>query len=369
MSDTTGIYIHIPFCDGKCPYCDFYSHTADDSIKDAYLEALLRDIQGLDRSRIYDTIYFGGGTPSVFGGERIGAILDSLNANYIITPDAEITVECNPQRDNSEFFRIVNDTGVNRISLGLQSAVDSERRILGRRATVDDALQNINSARKSGIENISVDIMLGIPNQTIDSLDRSLDFILNSDIPHASCYMLQIEEGTFFYNHRDRYVFPDDEAVSELYLHMCDRLENAGLWQYEISNFAKNGFESRHNNRYWNLSDYYGIGASAHSFIGGQRYFYPASTTDFISGIEQVNDGKGGDAQEYIMLQLRLRQGIIFEDFYSRYNRELSRSFHKLASRYASENFGEYDDKHFALNSRGFLVSNTIISELIEVAF
>lgn len=368
-----GLYFHIPFCRSKCPYCDFYSRLPDENILDAYTDALCDEMSTGSRTAAFtenadlsfDTVYFGGGTPSVLGGERLFRILDEARKCYRIAKNAEITVECNPSGVDEEFFRQLAHGGVNRISLGLQSAVDTERRQLGRfadRAQVEKVLTNV---KKSGITNLSLDVMLGIPDQTIASLDETLQFCLSMDVPHISAYMLALEENTVFYRRRDRLNLPDEDAVCELYCHMAETLKKNGILQYEISNFAKTGFPSRHNLKYWNCEEYLGLGPSAHSFLGGKRFFFPRDTQGFIKGDKAVFDAFGGDAEEYLMLRLRLTDGVRFADYKERFDSPLPDDFLKKAHVLAGQGLMTVTDEHVTLTRNGFLISNYILSELL----
>lgn len=343
-NERSGLYFHIPFCKSKCPYCDFYSVKFDEASAQQYVQEICNEIK--QYQGIFDTVYFGGGTPSILPPELIGKVLDCARVQFEISDDAEITVECNPSKDLSEDFKKYASYGVNRISLGMQSAVDSERFALGRVAGKNEVERTINYARQSGIENISLDLMLGTPKQTIESLDYSFDFIKSVGVPHVSAYMLKIEEGTKFYQMRDRLVLPDDDTVGEMYLKTVDTLASFGIKQYEISNFAVPGFESRHNTKYWTLTPYLGIGKSAHSFWGGKRFFYDREWN-------KIDDGTGGDKEEQIMLGLRLAKGI---------DKSLvDRDFAELVKMGYVADLGE----RIALTPKGMLVSNTIINYII----
>lgn len=343
-NERSGLYFHIPFCKSKCPYCDFYSVKFDEASAQQYVQEICDEIK--QYQGIFDTVYFGGGTPSILPPKLIGKILDCARAQFEISDDAEITVECNPSKDLSEDFKKYASYGVNRISVGMQSAVDSERFALGRAAGKNEVERTINYARQSGIENISLDLMLGTPKQTIESLDYSFDFIKSVGVPHVSAYMLKIEEGTKFFQMRDRLVLPDDDTVGEMYLKTVDTLASFGITQYEISNFAVPGFESRHNTKYWTLTPYLGIGKSAHSFWGGKRFFYDIEWN-------KIDDGTGGDKEEQIMLGLRLSKGI---------DKSLvDRDFADLVKMGYVADLGE----RIALTPKGMLVSNTIIKYII----
>ena len=362
----TGIYIHIPFCKSKCPYCDFYSFKPDEAQKDSYLKAVLRYIKD-NKSQIkdsVDTVYFGGGTPSFFGGERIKAVIDCIKENYSLS-SPEITVECNPSSISDEFFRVISEAGVNRISMGMQSAVDSERKALGRLSGKAEVQNAISLAKKNGIDNISLDIMLGVPYQTMESLNESIDFLLSADINHISAYMLKIEDGTPFYKMQNDLILPDEDTVCEMYLHTVKRLSEAGFKQYEISNFSKEGFESRHNLHYWRTEEYLGIGPSAHSFLGGKRFFFERDFNSFLSCPAIIEDGDGGSEEEYIMLSLRLSEGFSKERFKERFGRYPDPAIFLKAKEYEKHGLIKTDGETISLTPEGFLLSNTIIGNLL----
>ena len=299
--EKAGLYFHIPFCKSKCPYCDFYSVKYDEELAVRYTDEIIQIMKQYQGS--FDTVYFGGGTPSVISAELIGKILNEARRQFYIAPDSEITIECNPSKDLSEDFEKYAEYGINRISLGMQSARNEERFALGRSAGRVQVEKAIADSRRAGIENISLDLMLGTPKQTLDTLDESLDFIKSVGVPHISAYMLKIEQGTRFFEMREKLILPNEDETCEMYLKTVKALSEMGLTQYEISNFAKSGYESRHNLKYWNLVDYLGIGKSAHSFWQGERFFYDCN-------FKKISDGTGGGRDEKIMLGLRLNKGI-----------------------------------------------------------
>lgn len=362
--DKLGIYIHIPFCKSKCPYCDFYSMRSDEIGYDDYTMCVLENLEmWADKlNRKADTLYFGGGTPSVIGGRNI--VLITRRAKELFGIDGEITVECNPSATEDGFFETVSSAGVNRISLGMQSAVDSERKKLGRRADKNRIAECIAEARSAGIENISLDVMLGVPEQTKESLTETARFCIEMNVPHISAYMLKLEEGTYYYNNAEKLNLPDEDKTADMYMLFGDLLEKNGFRNYEISNFAKHGYEGKHNLKYWNCEEYLGIGSAAHSFIDGKRFYYPRDIEYFKSGKPPIDDGNGGDEEEYIMLRLRLADGIIFEDFEKRFSKKLSEKIIEKAKTFETKNLVTITEKSLALTREGFLISNYIISEL-----
>lgn len=354
-----GIYIHVPFCRSKCPYCDFYSFKAQSDDMYRYCDAVKKSMKNFFASNAdvrADTLYFGGGTPSLLGGERISSLVDTVSS--VLTNDAEITVECNPSDDLNSFFSEVSSNGVNRISLGMQSAVTHERHKLGRRASSDEVMKAIEAARRNSIDNISLDLMLGTPDMTLESLDKSLEFIKQADVPHVSAYMLKIEDGTPFSRMADRLNLPNEDTVCDMYLKTCDYFNSIGLNQYEISNFARSGFESRHNLKYWNCEEYIGFGPSAHSFFDGKRFYYPRDFELFLDGASPVQDGDGGSIEEKLMLGLRLTSGIDISLLSEKSKTKLP----MLEKNLLIVRKGE----RIAMTPKGFLISNAVISELIE---
>lgn len=358
-----GLYIHIPFCNGKCPYCDFYSVMPSEEKIDAYVSAVCKRIDAADR--IYDTVYFGGGTPSLIGAKRISEIMSHINR----TPDCEATLECNPSDTgalNSDFdFGIVAKSGINRISMGLQSANDCERKSLGRRGGCDDVERAIVKARAAGIDNISLDLMLGIPAQTKESLKGSIEFCKNSGAKHISAYILKIEESTPFYRIKNTLALPDEDETCDLYLYAVNELEKAGFSQYEISNFSLKGYESRHNLKYWRCEEYLGIGAAAHSFVDGKRFYYERSIDDFIGGTAPVDDGEGGDEEEFIMLALRLSEGLIFDEYQKRFGKRIDKDIIEKSRELEKHGLVRVTDNNISLTVDGFLVSNSVICNLL----
>lgn len=366
MSDSIGLYIHIPYCKSKCPYCDFYSGTGNEFEYDNYTEILIDKIkQGSTKvNKPISTIYFGGGTPSVLGEERLSKILINIKNIFSVDKDAEITTEINPETGKSINFTLLKKSGFNRISVGLQSAVDNELKQLGRIHSAEEAKITVERAKIAGINNISLDLMMGIPFQTKETLKKSIDFCKECGVNHISSYILKIEKGTKFDLIKDSQIFPDDDKQAELYLFAVNYLETLGYKQYEISNFAKQGFESRHNINYWKCGEYIGIGPSAHSMLNGERFYYKRNMNNFKNDIIEF-DCKGGTAEEFIMLSLRLKNGLIFDDFYNLFGYKLSENIIKKFLKYSEMGFMELNDDKVSFTPRGFLVSNTILSDIL----
>lgn len=362
---STGIYIHVPFCSSKCPYCDFYSMTPKDGTAD-YVSAVAEELKTLRRNaefipdgfrdRPVDSLYLGGGTPSVLPAKELTEIISTAKENFKFTEDAEITVECNPSSPGlEEKLRAMAVAGVNRISFGMQSAQDGERKTLGRRADRSGISNAINLTEKAGIRNISLDVMLGIPGQTAESLDDTLKFAVSTGMTHISAYMLKIEKNTFFGKHTDRYEFPDDDTTADMYIQMCDFLGKEGFSHYEISNFCRDGFHSRHNMKYWTDCSYLGIGPAAHSYIDGKRFFSERNLEGFIAGKKAVFESVGGTAEEKIMLGLRTANGI-----------EIPENTENFCNKLKANGLAVINGNRLSLTAEGMLISNSIISEILS---
>ena len=366
MANNIGVYLHIPFCKRKCAYCDFFSGHGDAAAFDRYEAQLLHSIDewGAKAGETVTSVYVGGGTPSVLGDDRLCRLLHAVKQAFRVAADAEVTLEVNPESGKALDFCKLRAAGFNRVSVGLQSAIAREIAVLERLHTPQEAKETVQRARAAGVENISLDLMLGIPYQTKESLRRSVDFCVACGVRHLSCYLLKIEEGTRFFAMRDALPLPDEDAQAELYLEAVSYLEQHGLYQYEISNFAVPGFESRHNTHYWQCGEYIGIGPSAHSFYHGKRFYYPRDMRQFEAGTV-MDDGTGGDAEEYILLALRLKAGLRFGDYEQRFGKRLSSAILQKISRYAKMGLMECDDRHAHFTPQGFLVSNTILADIL----
>lgn len=362
-----GLYLHIPFCDGKCAYCNFFSRRGDADQLNTYTDHMISAIRswGKRMYRTIDTVYFGGGTPSLLGHERLIRILESVYSFFRIADGAEITVEVNPTSTNELDFDALHRAGFNRLSIGLQSANDNELIILGRRHTAADAKRTVERAQEAGFDNISLDVMLAVPEQTIDSLDKTLTFCASCRVQHISAYILKIEEGTRFYRIKDRLpLFTDDEQAA-FYEHTVNKLNDLGYRQYEISNFAVDRYESRHNLHYWHDDEYLGLGPSAHSFIEGRRFYYDSDFSRFFAD-EVTEESSGGDSEEYIMLALRLTEGLLFYRYKQRFGHPVSDKLIVAAKRLEEQGLCCVHDKGISLTVKGFLVSNAVIAYLLE---
>ncbi|MDR2532522.1 MAG: radical SAM family heme chaperone HemW [Oscillospiraceae bacterium] len=355
-----GLYIHIPFCLQKCPYCDFFSAAYSDRAAYAYADAVIRNAEHYKER--YDTVYFGGGTPSA-AWRDVCRIVGKLK----LADGAEITVEANPNTITRESLSWMKNSGINRLSVGVQSLSNAELRALGRSHTSEDASNSIKLALECGFKNISVDLMLGIPGQTPDSVRRSIKILTGLNITHVSAYMLKIEPNTPFARTANP---PDENLTAQIYLAAASALEEHGFMQYEISNFAKKDRECRHNLKYWKSEEYLGIGAAAHSFYDGERFFVIGDVREFTkANIQQViitekrsADTAAGSFEEYAMLKLRLVEGLTFAEcggFGVGKDALLKRC------RLVPPDYLRITDRGVAITQEGFLVSNQIINKLI----
>lgn len=361
-----GLYVHIPFCDGKCPYCDFYSLRADEKRMDDYTEAVIRSLSDYSRklNRMADTLYFGGGTPNLIGAERLSAIVAAAKSGFGLQ-NAEITVEVNPARELDRFFEEIYKAGVNRLSIGLQSASDEELKQLGRRHTAEQVSEAVAAAQQAGFHNVSLDLMLAVQGQTQQSLFNSIQFCAKQNIQHVSAYLLKIEPGTSYYRKRDELDLPNEDAASNLYLFAVRELEKAGFAQYEISNFARKDCESRHNLKYWHDEEYLGIGPAAHSFVNGKRFYYGRDLQAFLDGAEPTQDGTGGSFEEYAMLALRLNEGLTESGCQNRFGIPIPSEIAQRAKKYETNGLTVCDGNGIRFTPNGFLVSNTLIGEIL----
>lgn len=365
--DAAGLYIHVPFCAAKCPYCDFYSVSAEDAAMDKYTDMVCKTLVKYSKTvnLHFDTLYFGGGTPSLLRNANIAKILETVRGNFEFS-EKEITLEMNPTTLPTLDLEKLRKDGVNRLSIGVQSAVESELRALGRRHSVKDVEETIKKAQNAGFTNISLDLMIATPGQTLESLKRSIAFCAAQNVQHVSAYMLKLEPGTQFYKNKASLCLKTEEEQADLYLAMVSELERYGFEQYEISNFAKKNYESAHNLKYWNSQEYLGIGPSAHFFINSERFFYPRSLKDFLSGnIKPVKDGTGETMEEYAMLKLRLRAGISNSAFKDRFGEDIPQSYFRKAKTFQNHGLAVVDGDSIRLTPKGFLVSNKLISEII----
>lgn len=376
MGEKLGVYVHIPFCRAKCDYCDFYSLPGREGAMDDYLKALtahIKETAPLTKGWQVDTIYIGGGTPSVFGEKRVTALLKELRHRFDVVRDAEVTCEANPESAGLGFLKAIRRAGVNRLSLGMQSSCDGELQAVHRLHDFSQVVDAVKAARKAKIKNLSLDLIYGLPGQSMESWQRSVEEALKLEPEHLSCYGLKVEPGTPLDGRVTRgEILPDDDLQADMYLWTVERLSQAGYPQYEISNFARPGFQSRHNLKYWMGKPYIGFGPGAHSDFGSRRYSFVRDLDAYIAGIlsggpivdeDQLipHRERGG---EYLMLRLRTVRGI--EEW--EYRREYSMNFDPLEQKleeYERQGWTARKDRRWHLTPKGFLVSNQLIGDLL----
>ena len=373
MNSTLGLYLHIPFCKQKCAYCDFYSLAGSETHMDAYCTALTRHLEEVAprcSGMTVDTVYFGGGTPSYLGAARLTSLLKTVKKRYRLAPDAEITVECNPDSAGDwKALRQLRRAGFNRISLGVQSTDDALLQEIGRVHTFEQVTNAVAAARMAKLQNISLDLIYGLPHQTLEQWRDTLRTAAALEVEHLSCYGLKVEEGTPLYDRRESAALPDDDLQAEMYLWAVDYLEQHGDHQYEMSNFARDGFESRHNLKYWQMLPYAGFGPGAHSDFGDVRFAYTRDLHSYLAGNLELSEREELSArdrmQEYIMLSLRTTAGIDRRYFEQQYRQRFD-PMEKLLVQYESHGLAARTEKGWRLTAEGFLVSNTVIVSLQE---
>ena len=375
------LYFHIPFCVQKCNYCDFCSFPrADGELKHRYVLELCRRLEAFRDGIPYgkyrvETVYFGGGTPTLLSPKDIALLMKTVRLSFPMDHTAEVTAECNPGTVDFDYLSAIADAGVNRLSIGMQSANENELRLLGRIHSTEDFLRCAGDAYRAGFRDISADIMFGIPCQTPESFRHTLKTVLSVDPMHVSAYGLKIEDGTPFGKQRDRLVLPSEDAEEEMYRDACEILASHGLYRYEISNFAKTGYYSVHNRAYWTLQDYLGLGVAAHSYLAGERIANSRDLDAFLRG-EDITEsrariGREESMEEYVMLGMRLECGVkdaSFDEFFGEKGLFARRYAPKL-KHFADLGFVRtetHDGKTaYAFTTGGFRVSNYILSEIL----
>jgi len=374
-----GIYVHVPFCRSKCQYCDFYSLTnKEDSVWDGYLEAVcahIREAGALAPNHLVDTIYFGGGTPSLLGADRIAQILTAIRKSFDVSDNAEIIFEANPDSVNSKLLRRLRSEGFNRVSLGIQCDNDEILKKLGRPHSYAQAVEAVKLIRKRGYRNVSVDLMYGLPGQSLDDWRKTLRHVLSLEPEHMSCYGLKVEEGTPLAEYQEYCNLADDDTQADMYLAAVEILKKHGYRQYEISNFCKRGQVSRHNLKYWTGGEYLGFGPDASSDFGGRRFAIVRDLHAYIEGIKtggqvltEVQDVAPRErAGEYLMMRLRTPTGINPEEYEKQYLLPFA-PLREYLLVYKQQGLAEetYDGR-WHLTPAGFLLSNSIISDLLLV--
>lgn len=364
-----GVYIHIPFCIKKCKYCDFNSFSAKDEDKAAYLDALKTEMKKYSGT-FADTIFIGGGTPTSLSEETLEKLLESIKNCFVFDETCEFTVEANPKTLTEKKLKIMKAYGVNRISIGVQSFSDEELKLLGRAHTAEDAEKTISLAKKY-FDNVSIDLMCAIPNQTKESFRKTLEKAFSQSPDHISCYSLILEEGTPLYaeNEKGMLKLPNEEGEREIYDFACEKLEENGYKQYEISNFAKKGFASRHNLKYWQCDEYIGVGLSAHSYLSGARFSNTDDFSSYIKGTFAKGEyevlSREDKMSEFMFLGLRMTDGVSKDEFSLRFGLKIEDVFKKPLSKF--KNMGMIEEKNgkIRLTKEAVPVSNAVMCEFL----
>ena len=356
--DKYGIYLHIPYCRARCRYCDFYTAPGARGVPREYVEALKRELRRPHPAP--DTLYFGGGTPALLTPAQAAELIAAAGPR----PGAEITLEANPDAVTPETLAGFRAVGVTRLSFGVQSARDSQLRTLGRLHTAAGAARALAWAREAGFPDLCGDIMLALPGYTRAEFDETLALLAEGGCTHISAYLLKIEPGTAFAA-RPPAGLPDPDAAADFYLYAVDRLEAAGYRQYEISNFARPGHEGRHNLLYWNCRDYQGIGPAAHSCVGGVRRFWPGDTAGFIAGTVQEEEEGRCDAEDFLLMQLRLTHGLDMAEYQARGGAPFTAAQQTFLRQCQAHGYAVWDGRTLRLTPAGMVVQNAILEELI----
>ena len=370
-----GLYLHIPFCKSKCLYCDFCSFPRPHAeTVEAYVTALCNDLNARASDCAdyeVDTVYFGGGTPTLLSAEQLERIMDVLTVRYHLSLDAEITAECNPATADRSLFLRMRRAGWNRLSIGLQSAQKNELKALGRLHSFEDFCKTWDNALGAGFTNLSADVMFGIPEQTRESFADTLEKVIACAPSHLSAYALTVEEGTPFGRRgEDNLRLPNEDDTRQMYLEMIARLTSAGLLQYEISNFAKVGYESRHNLKYWNTDAYLGFGPAAYSDFGGGRFGNSRDTEGYLRGEDITAERESPDPaermNEAVMLGMRLAKGVSLQSLSERFGDVFAKRIGTALALYETGGFVRKTEAGYAFTPEGMLVSNSILSEILD---
>lgn len=389
------IYIHIPFCIQKCHYCDFLSAPCDAKTRDRYVKCLMRELEYYSRKYgVYgrnipvSSIFFGGGTPSILESEQIQSILGTLKSTYSIEENAEITMECNPGTVTETKLLGYKDAGVNRLSIGLQSADDEELKVIGRIHTYEQFLESYNMARRCGFDNINIDLMSALPKQTIDSYEKTIKKVIDAKPEHISAYSLILEEGTVLYerisqleNRNMPTGLPDEDTEREMYYMTGRMLREAGYNRYEISNYAKDGYECRHNTAYWKRYDYLGVGIGAASCMDNVRTKNITDINEYLRIYDVDNSiedsatdenetdilSKEDMMAEFMFLGLRMMEGISKREFKEQFNIEYSDIYGDITDKLIGEGLLEVsdDNERLWLTPLGIDVSNMVLAQFI----
>lgn len=365
-TDMIGLYVHIPFCVRKCRYCDFCSGTPTGDDIERYIDSLEAECRRYykDARPSVDTVFFGGGTPSILSTEQFSRVFKIIENSFDLSSVSELTVEVNPGTVTREKAELYRSLGINRISIGLQSIHENELKMLGRIHSYSDFLATYGMFSELGFLNISVDLMYGIPEQTKDSFRQTLRSVVALSPKHISAYGLIVEPGTPFYEMRESLPLPDEDTERDMYDLACGMLGDAGYSHYEISNYARPGAECKHNLKYWRCEEYIGIGAAAHSYYLGTRFENSCDVPNYnrVAGIEIFGEDA---AYEYAMMRLRLREGICLSEYRERFGVDFTLGKEKILSEYERMGLLVLEDDRLYLSEAGFYLSNSVLVSIL----
>lgn len=373
-----GVYIHIPFCKKVCYYCDFH-FTVSFLQKDLLIDSIMKEIvlrKDYLSSNYLDTIYFGGGTPSVLSKNEIGKILEKIHSLYTVSTEAEVTLEANPDDLSREYLQSLHQLGFNRLSIGIQSFFDEDLKWMNRRHTAEEAERSIKLSQDAGFHNMNIDLIYGLPQLTQERWNQNLQKFISLEVPHLSAYHLTIEPKTVFgyYKRKGRLTEIDEDQSLEHYSKLIDVMKANGYLHYEISNFCKDGYYSRHNTNYWKYGNYLGIGPSAHSFNGSTRQWNTSVNSDYINALdkgtsffeeEQLSEKERFN--DYLLTGLRTQWGVDTEVIRMRFGNSFETHIKNELQRFSGTNYVMRNDKQVYLTEAGMFISDKIISELFWV--
>lgn len=374
-----GLYVHFPFCKNKCAYCDFYSVAGYQNIG-KYMDALMLQCEDYSAScepYAIDTVFLGGGTPSIVPEKMMHEFIDCVYKNFNVLEEAEVTIEVNPATVELGQLKRYLKAGINRLSIGVQSGCNNELKALGRIHTYEEFEKTYALARKAGFENINIDLMYGIPEQTKESFEKTLERVVALGPEHISLYNLKIEDSTPFGAIRDTLVLPDEDVEYAMYEQAITYLRSKGYIQYEISNFAKPGYECKHNMKYWTCKEYLGLGTGAHSYFRNTRFSFKKDIDGFINALvdpdnsdvltdENYKITPDERVGEYIMLALRLKQGINTSEFNRLFGLDFDIMYQELLPAYVDNGFMDKTPTGYAFTTKGMYVSNYILSSMLD---
>jgi len=372
-TEPIGLYLHIPFCIRKCNYCDFCSYPISDANwKECYIEALLSEISSYSsRNLKVNTVFFGGGTPSLLTATEFEKIVSCIDKSFSLSDGFEFSMELNPGTLSCEKMRSFAEMGLNRVSIGLQSIHENELKKLGRIHNYDEFAKAYATVFDFGIENINVDLMYGIPEQTKKSFAETVDKILTLSPKHLSLYGLILEKGTVFWNIQDRLNLPSEDEECDMYYLAAEKLKGAGYSHYEISNYAKPGYECRHNLKYWRDEEYIGVGVSAYSYLDGKRFGNSSKINEYLSSDSKKYNyeeiiSKEDEAYEYAMLRFRLAEGFSLSEYENRFGKSfLTSDRAEKILNYQRLGYINCSEDGISLSDKGFYISNRILTDLL----